>query len=339
MRKGLLGMIAAMFIFSSCSEDIDLTAPYKDITVTYGLMDADNDTHWVRIQKAFLGDDNALLYSIIPDSLYYPATLDAWIKAYNTSGVQTDSFHLTRTVNAFVKDPGVFSSDSSVLYRGVRTLNTGWSYKLFIKKPNGDTTYAETDLCNDVTLAYPPTSATPLDWQPVVIGPPNNKIVTFRWVHDVKSYAYQFSMTVHYQEWEVATPGNITDTSFTYYFPMFQYSPTYACMGNQICYEVDKPTFYQLFVDHIQEDVFKQRKFISIDINVLQASEELYNYITINAPSLSYVQKVTAYTNITNGLGIWGSRTTGTLTGLNIDTQTRDSLVTGYYTNQLNFVP
>ena len=62
MRKSLLGIIAALLILSSCSEDVDLTAPYKDITVAYGLLDADQDTHWVRIQKAFLGDDNALLY-------------------------------------------------------------------------------------------------------------------------------------------------------------------------------------------------------------------------------------------------------------------------------------
>jgi hypothetical protein len=72
---------------------------------------------------------------------------------------------------------------------------------------------------------------------------------------------------------------------------------------------------------------------------VLQASEELYNYITINAPSLSYVQKVTAYTNIVNGLGIFASRTTGGTNNLILDTQTSDSLRLGQYTNQLNFQP
>jgi hypothetical protein len=345
MRKCLLGVVAALLILSSCSEDIDLTAPYKDITVAYGLLDAEqgpgaaNDTVWIRIQKAFLGDDNALLYSVIPDSLFYPTTLDAWIKAYNTSGVQTDSFHLTRTVNEFAKDPGIFTTDSTVLYRGVRNLNTGWSYKLFIKKPNGDTTSSQTVLCNNVTLAYPPTAGTPLDWEPVIIGPPNNKTITFRWVHDANTYAYQFALTFNYQEWLVSAPGNITDTSFTYYFPLFKYGNAYSCFGNQVCFDIDKPTFYQLVSDNITEDVNKQRKFISIDISVFQASEEFYNYITINAPSLSYVQKVTAYTNITNGLGIFGSRTAGKLNGLILDTQTKDSLMAGYYTHQLNFVP
>jgi hypothetical protein len=346
MKKSLLGMFVAIALFSSCSEDVDLTAPYKDITVTYGLLDADNDTNWIRIQKAYLGDDNALLYAVIPDSLYYPTTLDAWIKAYNASSVQVDSIHLERLTNVFVKDPGTFATDSNVLYRAVRTLNLNYTYKLFIKKPNGDTTSSQTILCNDITMAYPPTSATPLQWEPVIVGPPNTKTVTFRWVHDANSYAYQLGLRFHYQEWEVGTPGNVTDTSFTYYYPMFRPTADFSCFGNQVCYDITKQQFYGMIVDHIAEDPsgtpppnYHQRRFISLDVIVLQASEELYNYITINAPSLSYVQKVTAYTNIVNGQGIFGSRTTGGLNGLNLVTQTKDSLRLGMYTYQLNFVP
>jgi hypothetical protein len=81
----------------------------------------------------------------------------------------------------------------------------------------------------------------------------------------------------------------------------------------------------------------KVRKFIGIDFTVYQATKELYDYITINAPSLSYVQKVTEYTDITNGLGIWGSRTTGSVKGTYLNTQTTDSLIGGQYTYQLNF--
>jgi hypothetical protein len=343
MRKGLLGIVAALFIFTSCSEDVDLTAPYKDITVAYGLLDAKQDTHWIRIQKAFLGDDNALLYSIIPDSLYYPATMDAWILAYNSTNTKVDSFHLTRLTNVFVKDPGVFATDSTVLYQGVRNLNLNYTYKLFIKKPNGDTTSAQTVLTNDVTMAYPPTSGTPLDWEPTTIG--QTKTITFRWVHDPNSYAYQIGFIFHYQEWTLANPTPV-DTSFTYYFPIFRPTSDFSCFGNQVCYEIDKPIFYQMVVDHIPEDLpgtpnndIRLRKFISMDVSILQASYELYSYITINAPSLSYVQKVSAYTNVVNGLGIFGSRTTGGVNGLVLDTQTKDSLRLGQYTYQLNFQP
>jgi|688.fasta_scaffold263755_2 hypothetical protein len=344
MRKSLLGIIAALLILSSCSEDVDLTAPYKDITVAYGLLDADQDTHWVRIQKAFLGDDNALLYSVIPDSLYYPASLDAWILVYNASSVKVDSFHLERMVNAAVKDSGIFAAYNNVLYRGIKPLNVSYTYKLFIKKPNGDTTSSETIITNDVTMAYPPNSSTPLDWEPVTIG--QSKLITFRWVKDPNSYAYQLGLKFNYQEWKDGTPADITDTSFTYFWPIFRPIADFSCFGNQVCYDVTKEQFYDMIVNNIEEDLpsttpgeFRYRKFISIDMVVLQASEELYNYITINAPSLSYVQKVTAYTNIVNGLGIFASRTTGGTNNLILDTQTSDSLRLGQYTNQLNFQP
>lgn len=345
MRKTLLGVLAAMIVFTSCSEDIDLSAPYKDLTVTYGLLDADNDTNWIRIQKAYLGDDDALLYAVIPDSLYYPATLDAWILAFNASNVQVDSIHLERLVNVFVKDPGTFATDSNVLYRAVGLINVNYTYQLFIKKPNGDTTSAETIICNDIVMAYPPTAATPLDWEPDNILDPTQS-VNFRWVHDANSYAYQLGLRFHYEEWEVGTPGNVTDTSFTYYFPLFRPTADFSCFGNQVCHDVSKEQFYDLVVQNIEEDPsgtpgpnIHQRRFISLDVIVLQASEELYNYITINAPSLSYVQKVTAYTNVVNGHGIFGSRTTGGINGLQLNTQTKDSLMGGQYTYQLNFVP
>lgn len=342
MRKSLLGVLAALFILSSCSEDVDLTAPYKDITVVYGLLDAKQDTHWIRIQKAFLGDDNALLYTVIPDSLYYPATLDAYILGFNSSNVQVDSFHLERLVNAATKDSGLFAAFNNVLYRGVKTISSANTYKLVIIKPNGDTTSSTTQLTGNIIMAYPPTSATPLDWEPTIVG--QSKTITVRWVSDLNSYAYQLGFTFHYQEWNQSTPGNVTDTSFTYYFPMFRLTSDFQCFGNQVCYEITKEQYYDMIIKNIEEEPAsvvdpRLRKFISIDFAVLQATEELYNYITINAPSLSYVQKVTAYTNVTNGLGIFAARSSGGVNNLIIDTQTKDSLIGGQYTYKLNFQP
>ncbi len=344
MRKSLLGIIAALFILSSCSEDIDLTAPYKDITVTYGLLDQDQDTIWIRIQKAFLGDDNALLYCVIPDSLYYPASLQAYILEYNSSMVQTDSIPLVRMLNAATKDTGIFAAYNNVLYRGIEDIDPAFTYKLVIIKPNGDTTTSTTGLVDDIIMAYPPTVATQLDWEPTIPGDPKKIIV--RWVTDANTFAYQLGFTFHYQEWEAGTPGNVTDTSFTYWFAIFRPLSDFQCFTNQVCYDITKEQFYGMITNHIDEDPVgtpapnvKLRRFIAIDFTILQASEELYNYITINAPSLSYVQKVTAYTNITNGLGIFSSRSSGGLKNLIIDTQTSDSLRLGQYTSPLNFVP
>lgn len=65
-----LGLSASSF-FSGCSTDLDVQAPYKEITVVYSLLNWQDDTLWIKINKAFLGDGNAFDYAQIPDSNEY----------------------------------------------------------------------------------------------------------------------------------------------------------------------------------------------------------------------------------------------------------------------------
>lgn len=352
MRKHFLILLVALGFLSSCDENIDLTAPYKDITIVYGLLDHQEDTNWVRIEKAFLGDDDALLYAVIPDSLYYPASLQAYILGFDAGGTQMDSILLERIVDPFQKDSGIFAyTNNTILYRCVGTLDKNYTYKLKVIKPNGDTTHSETIMTGSTPMVYPPTQSTLLGMEPISSST-LNKVNNYRWAHNANTHAYQFGIRFRYEEWTAVTP--VKDTSFTYLFPLFTiYNPGggyntdhYNIGTNQVNWDVDKPTYYQLIVDHIEEDPagtpandIRMRRFLALDFIVLQASEELYNYIDINGPSLSYVQKVTAYTNIENGVGIFGSRTTSGITSININLQSRDSLRLGQYTNQLNFVP
>jgi len=345
MRKSLLGLAAGLVLLSSCSEDIDLTANYKDITIVYGLINPESgpgvlaDTVWVRIEKAFLGDGNALLYAENADSIYYGPGLQAYVLAYNSSGVKVpaDSFLLTRLVDpaGINKDTGMFAHTNTVLYQGVKAINTTYSYEVVIVKPNGDTTRSRTPITRKVTMNTAPSS---FDWEPDNILV-QEQTVTIRWVEDLNTYAYQPGIKFKYEEWDISNPGNVTNKSFTYYFPMFKLGIDYTCNTNQVCYEIKKSQFYTMIVNNIAQDPNKARRFTNLDIIVLQASEELYNYITINAPSLSYVQKVDAYTNIENGLGIWGSRCSGGYTNMQLNNQTKDSLRLGRFTNQLNFQP
>jgi hypothetical protein len=53
----LQGCLLALLLFgaSSCSTDIDLNAPYQKTAVVFGLLDAQQDTQWVRINRTWLG--------------------------------------------------------------------------------------------------------------------------------------------------------------------------------------------------------------------------------------------------------------------------------------------
>jgi len=339
--------------FYACSNDIDLTATYKDITVVYGLLDpkAEGDTNWIRIQKAYLGDGDALMFGQISDSLYYD-TLFTYLLAYNASGTKIDSIPLEKVIDPFPKDSGVFAFDKNILYRTTEQINSNYKYRLVIIKPTKqDTTYSETILCKNFFMSYPPNSSTIINFEDPT-GINKNPTITVRWTHDVNTSAYQLGFRFNYQEWIVSDPGNKVMKSFTYYFPMFTifnegggYNAEHYDVGaNLVKHAMKKTDFYGAIVSNIAADppgtpAMQQhvRSYYSMDFVVLQATEELYKYITINKPSLSYVQKVSDYTNIEDGMGIFGSRSSSGINDLSITQQTRDSLRLGHFTVNLNF--
>ena len=64
--------LAAMLFLAACSEDFTVSAPYKDITVVYGILNAADSAHYIRIQKGFMDENkSAIQISKEPDSSYY----------------------------------------------------------------------------------------------------------------------------------------------------------------------------------------------------------------------------------------------------------------------------
>jgi hypothetical protein len=353
MKRIAYGFLFSLTLgFYACSNDIDLTADYKDYTVVYGLLDPKADTNWVRINKAFLGDGDALQFAQISDSLYYDS-LYAYIQAYSAAGSKVgDSIVLRKMIDYFPKDSGIFAYDKNILYYTTEALNSNLRYLLTIIKPvQQDTTTASTILCKNFFMSYPPNSNTILSFEDQ-FGLNQNPKLTMKWGHDDNSYAYQLGIRFHYKEWVASDPGNKVDKVFEYYFPMFTiygngggFNAEYYDIGTHIVkYEVFKTDFYGAVKSSIDADPagtpsndLHVRSFSSLDIIVLQASQELYKYITLNKPSLSFVQKLSDYTNISDGRGIFASRSNSGINGLNLNQQTRDSLSEGQFTKDLNF--
>src|SRR5690348_5076996 len=73
MKKIFLPLgFAAIIAATSCSEDFEVAAPYKQVAVVYGILNAKDTAHYIRIQKAFMDEDkSALDMSKVPDSSYF----------------------------------------------------------------------------------------------------------------------------------------------------------------------------------------------------------------------------------------------------------------------------
>src|SRR5947209_3608613 len=116
MKFRTLLLAISLFAFvSGCKKDFDITANYKEIPIVYGLLNAQEFTHYVRIQKGYLIDGNALIAAGVADSIYYPDVLTVKLKAQPNGSI----YNLTRIDGNTVglpKDSGIFANSPNILY-------------------------------------------------------------------------------------------------------------------------------------------------------------------------------------------------------------------------------
>src|SRR5688500_1282174 len=120
-----------LFTFNSCKQDFDITAEYKEMPVVYGLLNWQENTHYIRIQKGYLIEGDASLAAGIPDSIYYPDILTVKLKTlpngatYSLNRVDGNNMGLP-------KDSGIFATTPNILYTFNGNLDPTKTYRLEI---------------------------------------------------------------------------------------------------------------------------------------------------------------------------------------------------------------
>ena len=153
----VLFSVGCIAFFFSCSTDVDLYADYKDIPIVYGMIDTKADTNFIKITKAFCGNNenpiDASEVALISDSSTYPGKLKAYIMELQSTHGQPYaatgcSFELD-TLTIHNKEEGIFYAPDQKLYYTTERFNTNsgsdkYKYKLVVVKPDGDTITAIT---------------------------------------------------------------------------------------------------------------------------------------------------------------------------------------------------
>jgi hypothetical protein len=163
MKKILLSflVLSSAVVFNSCSEDFKVAAPYKDVTIIYGLLDMRDTAHYIRIQKAFLDENkSAIDMSKIADSNFYK---DLDVKVREISGASVlNTTSLTRVnmeTEGFPKDTGAFFASPNYAYKFKRQLNPAYKYRLVVLNPaTGDIDSSEINILD--------TSDLKVSWRP-----------------------------------------------------------------------------------------------------------------------------------------------------------------------------
>jgi hypothetical protein len=337
MKKICYGLICfSAMLLTQCSTDVDLTAPYKETTVVYGLLNPSDTVQFIRVAKAYLGEGNSLEMAKVSDSIYYPdSVITVVLQRWKNNSFQ-DSSVLVRD-ESIQKETGIFATQPNVLYRipddpinHTDSLRKDNQYKLRItNKQTGKIVTASTFITNDISVSQPSSN-------------PNVKLsMTSEYPSDVKWYSalygkvYGLVIRFNYQETELAPPNNVTYKKADWTFPNQQSSSVLVNQPMSLSYIGED--FYKNLSTKIFPDNTVLRIGLTVEFIFTIGAEEFYTYYLVNQPSLSISQDIPQYTNVNEGIGIFSSRNIFAIKNKQLDPASMDSLRFGQYTGTLGF--
>lgn len=182
MRKLASIILLASVLLCGCKNDLQVLAPYKESVSVYGLLDREDTAQYIRVQRVFLGEGNALVMAQNPDSAYYkPGELKVSLQRIrNGVPVSVDNpassqMEIVLTETYVQLDPGVFNTNQ-LIYRTKHPLYEDSQYRLLIhnNRTGADFSAADVKLIGDfssrltygqqqsqLTLSYGPVNIVP----------------------------------------------------------------------------------------------------------------------------------------------------------------------------------
>lgn len=135
-------------LFTSCEVDFSPNADWQETPVVYCLLDQDDDTTWVRVERCYLSEGNIYAPAQIADSINYPeGSLQIALLAIKNGNVM-DSIGFTYTLRQ--RDEGNFAAGMQPIYYAPtrNRLRDDCFYRLIVRRAVADTViaWAETPL-------------------------------------------------------------------------------------------------------------------------------------------------------------------------------------------------
>ncbi|MBK6546506.1 MAG: hypothetical protein WAR77_02395 [Saprospiraceae bacterium] len=317
---------------NSCSEDFQLTEPYKDIPVIYGLLNRADTAHYIRIQKAFV-DENIASTQLAknPDSIYYP---NPTVKLVNELTKQ--EFLLSKVdgnLEGLVRQNGPFATSPNYLYKILsKDINLKGGDKITLQLLRGDgkaPVTATIILVGDISFTFPDDNTRQLKIF-------YESSYLFGWKHQSNTSVFDLKALVSIDELNIVTQKvetKIIEIPFAKSFPGKTGSST-----NISSTKVLGSTLYNFLHDQLTVDPSIERYINKLDFYLTGGGPEIQNYLNIiNANTgITASQEIPRYTNLSEGFGIFSSAVTIKKT-ITLQNPTIDSLQMHPLTRDLNF--
>jgi hypothetical protein len=303
-KKNLAFIAFSIIICSSCKNTIDIQAPYKDITVVYGLMDQNDPIHYIRINKAFEGSGNAYTMAKQYDSIYYPVTaINAVLQdsdPVNDVVVKTIPLDTTTTVPL---GPGTFLYPKQLLYYTKATLNPNDYYNLIVTNAKtGKKIHGSTAMLQDIAFTQPTNMANRNQAFDLGSDPYPSSV---EWNSTTSAVIYQMVLQFYYHS-RVGNGPAVPQTPLQLVFAT-QTAPS-NLGGYQMLYSISCQQLFELITSSLQPAVNVTRHADSLSITFTTGTDDFNTYIQLSQPSTGINQSVPSYSDVVNGVGLYTAR-------------------------------
>lgn len=343
LRFLYLVFITLSVIMFSCREDFELNAPYKDNTIVYGLVDQGVDTQFIKINRSFIGSGNNLNYAHINDCTIYQSIIARVDKMKN--GVVQNSYPLSEKYVANI-DPGVFYTDSQKVYYFVApSIDQDATYRLIASLNEGSKEVtAETKIVKQVS--FDPIFNNNVSANGVVFAdvqtPVNGQYKTMQMIWRTTDNGKRYTPFIRFYYTEHTASGS--EEKMIEWVQGTQESES-TVGGKSMTAPLSGAAFYGTVASRLSNDPAVTKRVIGrFEFLVSVADEDLNTYIKLNQPAQGVVTERPVYTNVNNGLGIFGSRYTarisvGQFNGkhFKMNKFSVQELCEGQYTSHLKF--
>jgi hypothetical protein len=277
---------------SSCYNEVELLDPYKDKPIVYGLIDAADSISYIRIQKAYLSEDDVINDAQISDSNLYQHKLDVSIK----SGNRVINFD---TITLHNKEEGAFFNTDIPIYYAITKdlLDVNQPLELEIKNPKSGNIAKSTAHLMDASSV-------------VVIRPSyyislsKNTRIEYKTAADIRFY--QLVIRFHYME---MLPNDSSSQVYKYVDLISEMERSDTGLGGEsMNFTLYPDTFLENLLLNISPSNELERYLGRVDLIISTTEQAFYTYYQLVQPNNSIIEQPYSYTNIENGYGIFVGR-------------------------------
>lgn len=307
----LLIVLLTLGGLSGCSTDVEINGDWKNITVVYGMVNQYDTEVYVKVNKAFLGEGNALIMAQQPDSLQYHNKLKVTLENFNTREKL-----VLDTTTIYNKEEGVFYAPEQIVYHavvpegfwGVEAQN---EIHLSVEGIGSKVIKSKSTLLKTVRIKRPalPTHKFKLDKD-------NETEIKWEMPPAIGDFAYgkRFRPVVHFYYDEVKTDKDTLHQVFSYTMPELKVD---ASSTAALVTSLNGQGFFELYKKSLKDSgpgyEVAHRLPKKMVMEIWAGDKEYALYKEVNGVSSTVNQERPEYTNIEGGYGLFASRcvTTG----------------------------